>query len=121
LVSQGQRDHFRRISVTGTGTVARSCSRRLPRRVCARPARDRRHLPPLRRRQLPPAGTRHLGGDHLASGLVPIAILVAVAAIYPRLRAGARAATAMTLGAIGITIGVTGAYYLVDGTASGDQ
>jgi uncharacterized protein len=59
--------------------------------------------------------------DHLASGLVPIAILVAVAAIYPRLRAGARAATAMTLGAIGITIGVPGAYYLVDGTASGDQ
>src|SRR6266511_5320215 len=60
-------------------------------------------------------------GDHLASGLIPIAILVAVAAIYPRLRAGARAATAMTLGAIGITVGVPGAYYLLDGTASGDH
>jgi len=60
-------------------------------------------------------------GDHLASGFIPMAVLAAVAAIYPRVRAGARAATAMTLGAIGITIGVPGAYYLLDGTASGDH
>ena len=39
-------------------------------------------------------------GDHLASGLVPIAILAAVAYLYPRARAGARAATAMTFGAL---------------------
>ncbi len=42
-------------------------------------------------------------GDHLASGLVPIAVLAAAAAVYPRLRAGVRVGTAMTLGAIAIT------------------
>src|SRR6266536_562273 len=57
-------------------------------------------------------------GDHLASGLVPIAVLAAVAALYPRLRSGARAATAMTLGAIAITVGIPGVYYLLDGSAS---
>jgi hypothetical protein len=60
-------------------------------------------------------------GDHLASGLVPLAVLAAVAAIYPLLRAGARAVTAMTLGAIAITFGVPGLYYLLDGSASGDR
>jgi hypothetical protein len=60
-------------------------------------------------------------GDHLASGLVPIAVLAALAAIYPRLRAGARAGTAMTLGAIAITVGIPAVYYLVDGSASGDH
>ncbi|MGH3118124.1 MAG: alpha/beta hydrolase [Gaiellales bacterium] len=60
-------------------------------------------------------------GDHLASGLVPIAVLAVVAAAYPRLRVGVRAATAMTLGAIAITFGVPGAYYLLDGSASGDH
>ena len=60
-------------------------------------------------------------GDHLASGLVPIGILAAVAYLYPRARAGARAATAMTFGVLGIAIGVPGAYYLADGTASGDH
>jgi len=60
-------------------------------------------------------------GDHLASGLVPIAILAAVAYLYPRGRAGVRAATAMTFGVLGIAIGVPGAYYLADGTASGDH
>jgi pimeloyl-ACP methyl ester carboxylesterase len=59
--------------------------------------------------------------DHLASGLFPLAVLTTVAVIYPRLRAGARAATAMTLGAIGITVGVPGAHYLMDGSASGDH
>lgn len=52
--------------------------------------------------------------DHLASGLVPLALLVAVAAVYSRLRAGARDATAMTLGAVAITIGIPGAYYVLD-------
>ncbi|HEX5780293.1 MAG TPA: hypothetical protein VFX80_00150, partial [Solirubrobacteraceae bacterium] len=60
-------------------------------------------------------------GDHLASGLVPIAVLAAVAYLYPHLRAGARAATAMTFGALAIAIGVPGGYYLADGTASGDH
>ena len=60
-------------------------------------------------------------GDHVSSGLIPIAVLAAVAAIYPRLRAGVRAATAMTLGAIAITVGAPGAYYLLDGSATGDH
>ena len=34
---------------------------------------------------------------------------------------GARAGLALTLGAIGITFGVPGAYYLLDGSASGDH
>ncbi len=41
----------------------------------------------------PQAGTS--AGDHLASGLIPIAVLAAVAALYPRLRAGPRATTAI--------------------------
>jgi hypothetical protein len=64
-------------------------------------------------------------GDHLASGFVPIAMLAAVATMYARLRAGLRAGlraiTVMTLGALGVTIGVPSAYYLLDGTASGDR
>jgi fermentation-respiration switch protein FrsA (DUF1100 family) len=60
-------------------------------------------------------------GDHLSSGLVPIAVLAVIAAVYPRLRAGLRAATAMTLAAIGIAIGAPGAYYLLNGNASGDH
>lgn len=60
-------------------------------------------------------------GDHLASGLIPLAVLAAIAAVYPRLRAGLRAITAMTLGALAITVGVPAVYYLLDGTASGDH
>src|SRR5215203_3404437 len=60
-------------------------------------------------------------GDHLASGLVPVVILAALAALYPRLRAGARAGMAMTLGGLGIAAGVPAAYYLLDGSASGDH
>src|SRR5918994_2350072 len=59
--------------------------------------------------------------DHLASGLVPITVLMAVAALYPRLRAGPRAVLAMTIGAIGIAFGIPGAYYLLQGSASGDH
>ena len=60
-------------------------------------------------------------GDHLASGLIPVAVLAAIAVVYPRLRAGLRAITAMTLGALAITVGVPSAYYLLDGSASGDH
>ena len=59
--------------------------------------------------------------DHLASGLVPLALLAAAAALYPRLRAGARAATAFTFGAMGASTGFPGAYHLLDGSASGDH
>ena len=58
-------------------------------------------------------------GDHLASGLVPVAILVAAAACYPRLPTALRAAIAMTFGALGLAIGFPGAYYLLHGSASG--
>ena len=60
-------------------------------------------------------------GEHLTSGLVPLAILASVAALYPRLRAGLRATTAATLGAIGIALGAPGVYYVLDGSASGDH
>jgi len=59
-------------------------------------------------------------GDHLASGLVPIAILAAVAFVYPLLRAGLRAATAMTFGALGVAVAIPSVYYLTKGIASGD-
>jgi uncharacterized protein len=67
----------------------------------------------------PAAGTS--ATDHLASGLIPSAMLGAVVALYPHVRAGARAATASTLGAIGVSIGFPGAYHLYDGSASGDH
>jgi hypothetical protein len=41
-------------------------------------------------------------------------------ASYPRLRAGA-AATAMILGAIGITVSVPGACYIMDGRSSSEH
>jgi uncharacterized protein len=67
----------------------------------------------------PARGTSPL--DHLASGLIPLAILAAVAAGYPLLRAGLRATTAMTFGALGVAVGVPGAYFLYKGEASGDH
>ena len=47
-------------------------------------------------------------GDHLASGLVPVAILVGLAALAPRLRDGVRAWLSMTLGALALFIGAPG-------------
>ena len=67
----------------------------------------------------PARGTSPL--DHLASGLIPLAVLAAVAAGYPHLRAGLRATTAMTFGALGVAVGVPGAYFLYKGAASGDH
>ena len=59
--------------------------------------------------------------DHLASGLIPIAVFAAVAGLYPHLRAWLRAGLAMTFGAIGISFGVPSAYWLLQGEASGDH
>jgi uncharacterized protein len=67
----------------------------------------------------PARGTSPL--DHLASGLIPLAILAAIAAGYPLLRAGLRATTAMTFGALGVAVGIPGAYFLAKGAASGDH
>jgi len=60
-------------------------------------------------------------GEHLASGLVPIAILTFIAAVYPRLPAAGRAATAMTVGGLAIGMGFPGAYYMLEGSASGSH
>ena len=44
--------------------------------------------------------------DHLASGLIPVGLIAAAAALYPRLRAGLRAALALTFGVLGIAFGI---------------
>jgi len=59
--------------------------------------------------------------DHLASGLVPLGVLAGIAVLYPRLRAGLRAAVSMTLGAIVFAVGFPGAYYIRDGSAAFDH
>ena len=59
--------------------------------------------------------------DHVAGGLVPLAVLAAAAWGYPRLRAGARAAVALALGLFGVVVGIEGAYYTVNGGPSGDD
>jgi dienelactone hydrolase len=60
-------------------------------------------------------------GDHLVSGLVPFAVLLLVAAGYPRLRPGLRASLAATLGLFGVVSGVEAVYYLDAGRLSGDD
>jgi hypothetical protein len=45
-------------------------------------------------------------GDHLASGLVPVALAALLALAYPRLRPGVRAAAALTSGVLLIVVGV---------------
>ena len=59
--------------------------------------------------------------DHIASGLIPIAIIAAAAAAYFRARGGIMAALALTFGALGIVFGVPSAYWLSQGEASGDH
>jgi uncharacterized protein len=60
-------------------------------------------------------------GDHLASGLIPIGVLVTVAAFYPRLRPGLRASLAATIGIFGVVVGIEGAYYAHSARLSGDD
>jgi len=61
-------------------------------------------------------------GDHLASGLVPLAVLVGCAATYSRLRPGLRAMLAIALGLFGIVAGLGEAgYYSLHGGPSGDD
>ena len=59
--------------------------------------------------------------DHLANGLVPIALLVGVAIVYPRLRAGLRGALALAFGVLALTTGVEAVYYATHGGMSGDD
>jgi dienelactone hydrolase len=60
-------------------------------------------------------------GDHLVAGLVPTAVLLVVAWLYPRLRPGLRASLAVTLGIFGIVVGIEAVYYLNAGRLSGDD
>ena len=60
-------------------------------------------------------------GDHLLSGLLPLAVLGLVALVGPRLRAGLRAVTYMTVGAIVVAIGAPGIYYVRAGDAAFDH
>ncbi|MGZ8783349.1 MAG: alpha/beta hydrolase [Gaiellaceae bacterium] len=60
--------------------------------------------------------------DHLAGGLVPLALLAAVGYAYPRLRAGTRAAIALVTGLLSVTIGAASGLYSTLATgASGDD
>jgi uncharacterized protein len=62
-------------------------------------------------------------GDHLLSGLVPTALAVLAAVVYPRLRAGARAALALTAGSLLVVAGVVDGFRAVaiDRPAAGDM
>jgi pimeloyl-ACP methyl ester carboxylesterase len=60
-------------------------------------------------------------GEHLASGLVPLAVLGLLTLLSPRLRPGARAYMLMTLGVLAVMVGVPGVYHLTKGVASGDD
>ena len=60
-------------------------------------------------------------GDHLVSGLVPLALLGLAAWAHPRLRGGWRGALALTFGALGIAGGIEGFYYTREVGPSGDD
>ena len=60
-------------------------------------------------------------GDHVVSGLVPLALLGLAAWAYPRLSGGWRAALALTWGVLGIAAGIEGFYYAREVGPSGDD
>ncbi len=60
-------------------------------------------------------------GDHLVSGLVPLAVLAFAAWAYPRLRGGRRGALALLLGLFGIVGGVEAVHYTSQVGPSGDD
>jgi pimeloyl-ACP methyl ester carboxylesterase/uncharacterized membrane protein len=61
-------------------------------------------------------------GDHLVSGLVPIGLLAVLGALYPRLRAGARATWAISVGLFALAAGTvtSGLHALGDGPSGDD-
>ena len=60
--------------------------------------------------------------DHLASGLIPIAIAVLAALAYPRLRVGLRACLALVFGALALDAGIVdGIRHVLINTASDDD
>ena len=60
-------------------------------------------------------------GDHLLSGLVPLALIGLAAWAYPRLRGGRRGALALIFGVLGIAAGIEGFYYTREVGPSGDD
>jgi hypothetical protein len=60
-------------------------------------------------------------GDHLAGGLVPLALLVLAGASYGRVRAGARAAIVLLAGFFGVLIGTEAIHYTREVGPSGDD
>jgi len=60
-------------------------------------------------------------GDHLVSGVVPLAALGAAAWGYPRLSGGRRGALALVFGALGIAAGIEAVDYTRKVGASGDD
>jgi uncharacterized protein len=60
-------------------------------------------------------------GDHLVSGLVPLAGLALAAWAYPRLREGAQGALALVLGPFGLVAGAEALHYMRNGGLSGDD
>ena len=59
--------------------------------------------------------------DHLPGGLTQLALVVAAAWAYPRLRAGARAALALLFGFFGVLAGIEAVYYTFADRPSGDD
>lgn len=60
-------------------------------------------------------------GDHVVSGLVPLAAIGLAAFAYVHVRTGARAAIALVLGFFGIVVGIEAAYYTTKVAPSGDD
>ena len=60
-------------------------------------------------------------GDHLVSGLVPLAFLVLGAVVYSRVRAGLRGAIALMLGFFGVLAGTEAVHYTMAVGPSGDD
>jgi uncharacterized protein len=60
-------------------------------------------------------------GDHLVSGLVPLAVLGLAALAYPRLRGGRRGALGLVVGFFGVAFGVEAVYYTSKVGPSGDD
>jgi uncharacterized protein len=60
-------------------------------------------------------------GDHLVSGLVPVAALLGLWAAYDRIRPGIRAALVALLGLFGVVAGIEAVYYAHAGRLSGDD
>src|SRR3954454_196774 len=67
----------------------------------------------------PEPGSPALG--HLASGLVPLALILCSAALYVRPRSGIRAVGAVLFGVLGVLAGSEALYYTASGAASGDD